>query len=116
MASSWPRAEPCCRSGARLLDTLTGSAVPPGIVPAEVRGVLERLPGVSGIHDLHIWPMITTETALTCHLVLPSGHPGDEFTRRLTSELRAKFGIGHATVQIETGGEVTCALAPEHLV
>lgn len=92
------------------------AAVPPGIEAAEVRSFLESQPGVSHVHDLHIWPMSTTETALTCHLVLPGGHPGDEFTRRVASELQDRFGIQHATVQIETSEQVTCALAPEHVV
>ncbi|HJU19250.1 MAG TPA: cation diffusion facilitator family transporter [Stellaceae bacterium] len=92
------------------------AAVPPGIEPAEVHEFFERLPGVSHVHDLHIWAMSTTETALTCHLVMPSGHPGDEFVLRIMSELRNRFGIRHATVQIETSEEVTCALAPEHVV
>lgn len=92
------------------------AAVPAGIEPEAVRGFLESQPGVSHVHDLHIWPMSTTETALTCHVVLPGGHPGDEFTRRVSSELQRRFGIQHATTQIETSEEVTCALAPEHVV
>jgi len=51
------------------------AAVPPGIDEAQVRRYLEQLPGVAKLHDLHIWPMSTTETALTCHLVMPSGNP-----------------------------------------
>lgn len=92
------------------------AAVPPGIEPAAVRGFLESQPGVSHVHDLHIWPMSTTETALTCHIVLPGGHPGDEFTSRVSNELQKKFGIQHATLQIETSEDVACALAPEHVV
>jgi cobalt-zinc-cadmium efflux system protein len=53
------------------------SAVPPGIDPAAVRGHLEKCAGVTQVHDLHIWPMSTTEVALTCHLVIPAGQPGD---------------------------------------
>lgn len=52
-------------------------AVPAGIEPDAVRDFLERLPGVARIHDLHVWPMSTTETALTCHLGLRGGHTGD---------------------------------------
>lgn len=101
-----------------LRDSLSMSlaAVPPGIEPAEVRGFLEKLPGVSHVRDLHIWPMSTTETALTYHLVLPSGHPGDEFMLHITSDLQVRFGIQHATVQIETSDKVICALAPENVV
>ena len=55
------------------------AAVPAGIDPTAVRGYLGGLPGVAGVHDLHIWAMSTTETALTAHLVMPAGHPGDAF-------------------------------------
>jgi cobalt-zinc-cadmium efflux system protein len=91
-------------------------AVPGGIRPEEVRVFLERQPGVVGVHDLHIWPMSTTETALTCHCMLPGGHPGDEFLARIADELRTRFGIGHATIQIEVDEGNRCALAPDHAV
>ncbi|MGH7126855.1 MAG: cation diffusion facilitator family transporter, partial [Stellaceae bacterium] len=91
-------------------------AVPSGIRPAEVRAYLQALPGVKRIHDLHIWPMSTTEIALTCHLLMPDGHPGDELAARAARELHARFGIGHATLQIEVDEAVACALEPEHLV
>jgi cobalt-zinc-cadmium efflux system protein len=77
------------------------AAVPPGINPDRVRDFLSALPGVSRIHDLHIWPMSTSETALTCHLVMPAGHPGDEFIVCIAEELQQQFSIAHATVQIE---------------
>jgi cobalt-zinc-cadmium efflux system protein len=80
-------------------------AVPDGIDETEVRGWLGALPGVSAVHDLHIWPMSTTENALTAHLVLPGGYPGDGFLQELSHELEHRFGIHHSTVQIETGGE-----------
>jgi cobalt-zinc-cadmium efflux system protein len=64
---------------------------------------------VCALHDLHIWPMSTTETALTCHLIIPSGHPGDTALRKITDQLREKFSIPHATIQIETDEE-DCAL------
>ena len=64
-------------------------AVPPGVEPAEVRAYLARLPGVARLHDLHIWPVSTTETALTCHLVMPGGHPGDMFLMRTAHERRS---------------------------
>ena len=79
--------------------------VPPGIDEAGVRRFLGGRPGVEAVHDLHIWPMSTTETALTTHLVMPAGHPGDAFLRELAHELEHDFRIGHATVQIETGHE-----------
>jgi cobalt-zinc-cadmium efflux system protein len=62
---------------------------------------------VAAVHDLHIWAMSTTETALTAHLVMPGGHPGDGFLRDLAHQLDHDFGIGHVTLQVETGGQ-TC--------
>lgn len=76
-------------------------AVPEGIDENRVRSFLSTLPGVETVHDLHIWPMSTTETALTAHLVIPAGHPGDEFLKHVAEELAVHHGIGHATVQIE---------------
>ncbi|WP_294336170.1 cation diffusion facilitator family transporter [uncultured Sphingomonas sp.] len=78
-------------------------AVPPGIDPAKVSAYLSGLPGVVRVHDLHIWPMSTTESALTAHLTMPGGHPGDAFLTDLQHRLDHDFGIGHATVQIEVG-------------
>jgi cobalt-zinc-cadmium efflux system protein len=92
-------------------------AVPEGIDPAAVRAHLASLPGVAGIHDLHIWGMSTTETALTCHLVMPGGHPGDAALGRAAHDLEQRFGIHHATLQIELGdSDEACALTPEHVV
>jgi len=59
------------------------AAVPAEINPAEVRRFIESRVGVASLHDLHVWPMSTTETALTCHLVMPGGHPGDAFIHKL---------------------------------
>ncbi len=84
------------------------AAVPPAIDPIRVRGFLEALPGVAQLHDLHIWPMSATETALTCHLVMPAGHPGDPFLMEAAHELREHFQIGHATLQIEVSEEPAC--------
>jgi cobalt-zinc-cadmium efflux system protein len=78
-------------------------AVPDGIDEDDVRAFLVGLPGVMAVHDLHIWPMSTTETALTAHLVMPGGHRGDPFLHEVGEELEHRFAIGHATVQIETG-------------
>ena len=92
-------------------------AVPQGIDAAAVRTHLLAQPGVMAIHDLHIWGMSTTETALTCHLVMPGGHPGDATLTRLGHELEERFGIHHATIQIELGdSDEVCALTPEHVV
>ncbi|WP_324828304.1 cation diffusion facilitator family transporter [Qipengyuania zhejiangensis] len=82
-------------------------AVPRGISEREVRRYLAGLPGVEGVHDLHIWPMSTTETALTTHLVVPGGHPGDQFLRDIGHELDHRFRIGHATIQIERDSHCT---------
>ena len=78
-------------------------AVPDTIHEGEVRAYLAGLPGVTAIHDRHIGPRSSTETALTRHLVMPGGHRGDPFLHEVTHELEHRFGIGHATVQIETG-------------
>lgn len=92
------------------------SAVPPGLDPAAVRAFLEKLPGVAQLHDLHIWPMSTTQTALTCHVVMPGGHPGDEFLMNAAHALEDKFKIGHATIQIEISADLECRLAPDEVV
>lgn len=75
--------------------------VPEHIPPAEVFAELEAMPGVTRVHDLHIWSLSTTDVALTCHLVMPSGCPGDAFLGTVGDRLNARFGIGHVTVQIE---------------
>jgi cobalt-zinc-cadmium efflux system protein len=76
-------------------------AVPRHIDEAAVRNYLAGQDGVSAVHDLHIWGMSTTESALTAHLVMPGGAPGDAFLKRVAEELEARFGIHHATVQVE---------------
>lgn len=76
-------------------------AVPDGIDEGAVRAWLADRPGVQAVHDLHIWPMSTTETALTAHLVMPGGHPGDAFLHQLAHELEHRFRIHHTTVQVE---------------
>lgn len=88
-------------------------AVPDGIDEAEVRALLAAQPGVTAVHDLHIWPMSTTENALTAHLVMPGGHPGDAALHALAEVLEHRFGIDHATVQIELG-EADCHLKAAH--
>jgi cobalt-zinc-cadmium efflux system protein len=88
-------------------------AVPPGIDSDRVSAMLAELPGVTRLHDLHIWPMSTTESALTAHLVMPDGHPGDSFLADVQHRLAHDFGISHATVQIEIGDGNECRLHGE---
>jgi cobalt-zinc-cadmium efflux system protein len=92
------------------------AGVPRSIDAGAVQRYLESCSGVSAVHDLHIWSMSTTETALTAHLVLPAGHPGDQFLISTASALHERFGIGHATLQIEMSAETACRLAPDQVV
>jgi cobalt-zinc-cadmium efflux system protein len=89
---------------------LSMQAVPKGIVLAEVRTYLEALPGIGGVHHLHVWAMSTTENALTVHLVFPAGHPGDAFLAQVTDALSHKFRIHHPTIQIEIADGAPCAI------
>ncbi|HJV52690.1 MAG TPA: cation diffusion facilitator family transporter [Noviherbaspirillum sp.] len=92
-------------------------AVPAGIDTEAVQAYLASITGVAEVHDLHIWGMSTTETALTAHLVFPGGYPGDAMHSELARELKKRFRIAHPTIQVETG-DLThpCALAPPHVV
>ena len=92
-------------------------AVPEGIDIEKVRRYLASIEGVTEVHDLHIWGMSTTETALTAHLTMPGGYPGDSVRNAITQALQKQFGIGHPTLQIELHdtGE-TCKLAPGEVV
>ena len=91
--------------------------VPGNVDAAAVRAYLGSLPGVSEVHDLHIWGLSTTDTALTAHVVRPGAGTDDALLRRTCEELRDRFGIGHATLQIEHGDPAQpCALAPEHVI
>lgn len=92
------------------------AAVPTSIDPARVRAFLAARPGVASLHDLHIWPISTTETALTAHLVMPGGHPGDTFLLDTARELLDHFRIGHMTLQIELVPRAGCALEPDNVI
>ena len=76
--------------------------VPESIDLTEVRAYLLSQPGVEDIHDLHVWAMSTTDIALSAHLVMPSGYPGEAFIDALADALHERFEISHPTVQIET--------------
>jgi cobalt-zinc-cadmium efflux system protein len=92
-------------------------AVPPGIKVAEVKKFLESLPEVCEVHDLHIWGMSTTETAMTAHLVIPNRRPDDCFYRDAAHAMHDLFGIEHVTLQVENGDPDTpCRQAPDHVV
>ncbi|WP_243374337.1 cation diffusion facilitator family transporter [Microvirga solisilvae] len=75
--------------------------VPSGITIAEVKEMLARRAGVARVHHVHVWAISTTQTALTAHLVMPGGHPGDHFLAETQHELKERFGIDHTTLQIE---------------
>lgn len=94
------------------------NAVPSGIEHSKVQNFLKTKKGVAAVHDLHIWGMSTTENALTVHLVMPAGHPGDGFLHHLAEELRGQFNIHHMTVQIEMGNDPhhPCSLLPDEVV
>jgi cobalt-zinc-cadmium efflux system protein len=95
---------------------LAMDAVPGGVAQHAVQDWLEALPGVVEVHDLHIWGLSTTETALTAHLVY-AGHTSDRRLHDLSHELQARFGIGHATLQIESDADAAlCRLRPNHVV
>ncbi len=81
--------------------TMALQGVPPGVELDAVTARLAALPGVAHAHHVHIWPVSTTETALTAHLTIPGGHPGDGFLCHAAAMLADDFGIGHATIQIE---------------
>jgi cobalt-zinc-cadmium efflux system protein len=92
-------------------------AVPAGIDPNAVEDYLAKLEGVTAVHDLHIWAMSTTEVALTAHLVMDQTPRDDLFLNHVSDALSDRFGIGHATIQIECGHcEHDCRQAPANVV
>ena len=80
-------------------------AVPEGIDPADVLSYLQGLPGVTAVHDLHIWGMSTTESALTAHLVKPNPEDDDAIIEQAGKEIHDRFGIHHITLQWERSEE-----------
>ena len=96
---------------------LSLDAVPSTIDRKAIEAYLASLPGVSEVHDLHIWPMGTTEVALTAHLVRPGATLDDSLLADACRTLASRFGIGHATLQIELGDPAhPCTLAPSEVV
>ncbi len=91
--------------------------VPDGVDPIAVRDYLATQPGVMAVHDLHIWPLSTTETALTAHIVKPDGVIDDSLLCRIKNGLQERFHIEHVTVQCECGDPLhPCEQEPEHVV
>lgn len=98
-------------SSIRLLRTsvdMAMDAAPAAIDVDAVRGWLAAQPGVTAIHDLHVWPISATQPALTAHVVRPQGGD-DAFLRLLNDGLKARFGIAHSTIQLETTDLEACA-------
>ena len=92
-------------------------AVPANIDPQKIDAYFAALPGVTEVHDLHIWAMSTTEVALTAHLVRPGAGLDDELLGKVCHDMQETFGIGHVTVQIEQGDpDHACRLAPAEVV
>ena len=81
-------------------------AVPAGIDPEAVKSYLSGLPGVKGVHDLHIWAMSTSETALTAHLLKPDAGDDDTLIEQVSRELHERLGIEHITIQWERRPEL----------
>lgn len=93
------------------------AAVPANIQPAEVQEFLAGLPGVTDVHDLHIWAMSTTENALTAHLVRDAQDTEDRFFSGTAHALRDRFGIHHMTLQVECSSEAErCLQAPADVI
>ncbi|MDT7953066.1 MAG: cation diffusion facilitator family transporter [Acetobacteraceae bacterium] len=96
---------------------LSLDAVPRGIDQNEVESYLRVLPGVMEVHDLHIWGLSTTDTALTAHLVRQEPDPAGELLNRVRHDMQEQFQIGHATIQLETPEAARrCELRPDHVV
>ena len=93
------------------------NAVPAHLDPAAVESYLRALPGVTDVHDLHIWGMSTTDVALTAHIIRPEVSDDDALLRDAASTLHSRFGISHPTLQIERGhGPDDCHLAPANVI
>jgi cobalt-zinc-cadmium efflux system protein len=101
----------------RASTNLALDAVPEGIDPAAVKSFLNTLPGIEAVHDLHIWAISTTDTALTAHLVRNDSERDDELLCRIVHDLEHEYGIHHATIQFESRQiAAKCALRPDDVV
>lgn len=94
---------------------LSLDGVPEGVDTAAVERWLRALPGVADVHDLHVWSLSTTSVALTAHLTVPGGPPGPGFLQQIAEGLEREFHIGHCTIQIESGADPACRLAPANV-
>ncbi|MET4898329.1 cation diffusion facilitator family transporter [Sphingomonadaceae bacterium jetA1] len=79
--------------------------VPANLRLNDVRAAIAAVPGVAGLHDLHVWSMANDDVSCTVHVTLDAGAEADAARRGVTAMLAARFGIGHVTVQTEAAGE-----------
>lgn len=87
--------------------------VPDSVDPQGVRDCLAALPGVTRVHDLHIWAMGTAQVAMTAHLVMPQGHADDAFLQEATAQMHDRFEITHVTLQVmKDSFTVACSAPP----
>ncbi len=92
--------------------SLALDAVPRDVDKEGVENYLDSLPEIDGFHDLHIWAMSTTETAMTVHVVVPKKDDRNKLITKISTDLREKFGIVHTTIQTEDAGEEECTQNP----
>lgn len=123
LATGWSLADPLAALVVSLLIAVTAASllrdalhlamdgVPPGLDAEALRAWLAARQGVAGVHDLRIRAQSTTLTEVTAHLVMPGGHPGDGFLATLAHDLRARFGVGRVTIQVELGDGPSCPAA-----
>jgi cobalt-zinc-cadmium efflux system protein len=123
LATGWSVVDPLAAIGVSLVIAITAArllrdalhlamdGVPPEVDAEAVRVFLAARPGVAEVHDLRIRAHSTTVTEVTVHLVMPAGHPGDAFLAAVAADLRARFGIARATIQVELGDGPTCQAA-----
>jgi len=91
-------------------------AVPNHVDRDAVENYLRQLPGITDIHDLHIWSLSTTSTALTAHLVRPNPMEDTHLLQQLNADLKSQFNIDHVTVQLECGDGEACPLFPQDVI